>query len=270
MAGWGEFELEVIRDRNDNVVIDLLDRERRPDGRAHRRLGHRRPGPDALRPRVPGAARRLRHRDPRGGRRDRRLQRPVRAQPRHRRAGRDRDEPARLALARRWPPRRPAIPIAKVATKLASATRWTRSPTTSPGRRRPRSSPRSTTWWSSCRGSRSRSSPARTTSLTTQMKSVGEAMGIGRTLQRGLGQGDALPRAGRHRRASAGPIAEATWDRFDVIAGGLLAGDEPAAAGRRVAVHPWFLDEWALVAEAERVAGRQPTRRARCRPRWRG
>ena len=33
----------------------LLDREHRPDGRAHRRLDHRRPGDDADRPRVPAA-----------------------------------------------------------------------------------------------------------------------------------------------------------------------------------------------------------------------
>jgi carbamoyl-phosphate synthase large subunit len=32
LLGWDEFELEVMRDRNDNVVIVLLDREPRPDG----------------------------------------------------------------------------------------------------------------------------------------------------------------------------------------------------------------------------------------------
>ena len=36
----------------------LLDREPRPDGRAHRRLDHRRAGDDAHRPRVPDDARR--------------------------------------------------------------------------------------------------------------------------------------------------------------------------------------------------------------------
>ena len=62
----------------------LLHRELRPDGRAHRRLDHRRPGDDAHRPRVPAAARH-RHRDhPRGRRRHRRLQHPVRRRPRRR------------------------------------------------------------------------------------------------------------------------------------------------------------------------------------------
>ena len=36
VLGWGEFELEVMRDKTDNVVIVCLDREPRPDGRAHR------------------------------------------------------------------------------------------------------------------------------------------------------------------------------------------------------------------------------------------
>ena len=76
----------------------LLDRERRPDGRPHRRLGHGRAGPDAHRPPLPGAARPGDPGDPRGRRRDRRLQHPVRGRPGERRDRRDRDEPARLAL----------------------------------------------------------------------------------------------------------------------------------------------------------------------------
>ena len=58
LTGWDEFELEVIRDRNDNVVDRLLDREPRPDGRPHGRLGHGRAADDALRRGLPGAARR--------------------------------------------------------------------------------------------------------------------------------------------------------------------------------------------------------------------
>ena len=60
----------------------VLDRERRPDGRAHRRLGDGRAGADAVRPRVPASARRRGGRDPRRRRRDRRLERPVRPEPR--------------------------------------------------------------------------------------------------------------------------------------------------------------------------------------------
>ena len=76
----------------------LLDREPRPDGRAHRRLGHRRAADDALRRGLPGAARRGGGDHPRGRRRVRRLEHPVRPRPRERRRARDRDEPARVAL----------------------------------------------------------------------------------------------------------------------------------------------------------------------------
>ena len=76
----------------------LLDREPRPDGRPYRRLRHRRPADDPRRRGVPGAPRCGDRGDPRRRRRHRRLQHPVRARTGHRRAARDRDEPARLAL----------------------------------------------------------------------------------------------------------------------------------------------------------------------------
>ena len=58
VRGWDEFELEVIRDRQRQRRHRLLDREPRPDGRPHRRLGHGRAADDALRRGLPGAARR--------------------------------------------------------------------------------------------------------------------------------------------------------------------------------------------------------------------
>ena len=76
----------------------VLDREPRPDGRAHGRLGHRRAADDAVRRGVPGAPRRGGPGHPRRRRRDRRLEHPVRARARDRRAPRHRDEPARVAL----------------------------------------------------------------------------------------------------------------------------------------------------------------------------
>ena len=78
----------------------LLDRERRPDGRPHRRLGHRRAADDAHRPHLPAPARPGDRGHPRGGGGDGRLQRPVRGRARHGRDPRDRDEPARVALQR--------------------------------------------------------------------------------------------------------------------------------------------------------------------------
>ena len=56
----------------------LLDREPRPDGRPHGRLRHRRAADDPAGRGLPGAPRRRGGRDPRRGRRDRRLQHPVR------------------------------------------------------------------------------------------------------------------------------------------------------------------------------------------------
>ena len=82
IAGWKEYELEVMRDRADNVRGHLLDRERRPDGRAHRRLDHRRARADAHRRRVPAHARRGVRLHPPHRRRDRRLERAVRGRTR--------------------------------------------------------------------------------------------------------------------------------------------------------------------------------------------
>ena len=81
-----DLRLEGIRARADarrqrQRGRGVLDRERRPDGRAHRRLGDRRAGDDADRPGIPADAG-SGHRDPaRGRRRHRRLQHPVRGRP---------------------------------------------------------------------------------------------------------------------------------------------------------------------------------------------
>ena len=78
IAGWKEFELEVMRDGADNAVDRVLDREHRSDGRPHGRLRHGRAATDAHGPRVPGDARR-RPRVPASDRRgDRGVERPVR------------------------------------------------------------------------------------------------------------------------------------------------------------------------------------------------
>ena len=76
----------------------LLDRERRSDGHPYRRFGHRRAGADAHRQGIPDHARRLDRVPARDRRRYRRLERAVRRRSGDRPHGRDRDEPARLAL----------------------------------------------------------------------------------------------------------------------------------------------------------------------------
>ena len=95
--------LEGIRARGDarrrrQLRRHLLDREHRSDGRAHRRLDHRRAGADADRQGIPADARHGPAHHPPRRRRNRRFQHPVRRQPARRPDRRDRDEPARLAL----------------------------------------------------------------------------------------------------------------------------------------------------------------------------
>ena len=100
LIGWDEFELELMRDSHDNAVVVCSIENLDPMGDPHRRLGDRRAADDALRRGLPGAPRRGDRRHPRGRGRLRRLEHPVRARARDRRAARDRDEPARLALLR--------------------------------------------------------------------------------------------------------------------------------------------------------------------------
>ena len=87
-----------MRDRNDNALIVCSIENIDPMGVHTGDSVTVAPAADALRPPVPGAARPGARRDPRGRRRDRRLQHPVRGQPGGRRGGGDRDEPARVAL----------------------------------------------------------------------------------------------------------------------------------------------------------------------------
>ena len=98
MRGWDEFELEVIRDRDDNVVIVCSIENLDPMG-VHTgdsvTVAPQMTLSDGeyqqLRDAAAAVIRAV-------GVETRRLERPVRAQPRDRRAARDRDEPARVAL----------------------------------------------------------------------------------------------------------------------------------------------------------------------------
>src|SRR5256714_9022575 len=74
--------------------------------------------------------------------------------------------------------------------------------------------------------------PGADAELTTQMKSVGEVMGIGRSFCEAWGK------AMRSRELDGvvrteGSVAGGSWDRFDVIAARLLAGVSPPALGGR-------------------------------------
>jgi carbamoyl-phosphate synthase large subunit len=88
--------------------------------------------------------------------------------------------------------------------------------------------------------------------LTTQMKSVGEAMAIGRTFAESFGKAlrsrelDATPR-------TEGSLEVAKWDRYDLIFSRLRAGDDPLALSAESEIHPWFLEEFARIIAAEEV-----------------
>ena len=160
----------------------VLDRECRPDGRAHGRFDHGGAGADLDRSRVSAPSGCLDRGAARigvdtGGSNVQFAVNPddgrvlvIEMNPRVSRSS---------ALASKAT----GFPIAKIAAKLAVGYTLdefkTRSPAAPP---RPRSSPPSITWSPRSRASPSRNSPANTR-LTTQMKSVGEAMAIGRSFQ---------------------------------------------------------------------------------------
>ncbi len=98
MLGWKEFELEVMRDLADNVVIICSIENFDPMG-VHTGDSITVAPAQTLTDVEYQAMRDMAHpHHPQGRRRDRRLEHPVRRQPRERRGARHRDEPARLAL----------------------------------------------------------------------------------------------------------------------------------------------------------------------------
>ena len=98
VLGWKEYEMEVVRDKNDNCIIVCSIENVDPMGVHTGDFDHGGAGADAHRQGISDHARRLDRgaaRD-RGG--DRRLERAVRGQSGRRAARGDRDEPARVAL----------------------------------------------------------------------------------------------------------------------------------------------------------------------------
>ena len=159
VAGWHEFELEVMRDRADNVVIICSIENVDPMGVHTGDSVTVAPAltlTDGQYQELRDAARKIIRKigvDTGGSN----VQFAVRA--RHRRGRGHRDEPARVAQLRPGVARRPASRSPRSPPSWPWATRSTRSPTTSRARRRRASSRRSTTSSSRCRAGPSRSSP---------------------------------------------------------------------------------------------------------------
>jgi carbamoyl-phosphate synthase large subunit len=100
VLGWKEYELEVMRDLKDNVVIICSIEEFRSDGRSHGRLDHGGAGTNVDGSRIPTNARRVRCSHPPDWSRDGRIQYPVCRQSKGRTAGCHRDESPGIAKFR--------------------------------------------------------------------------------------------------------------------------------------------------------------------------
>ena len=217
----------------------LLDRELRPDGRAHRRLDHRRARADAHRQGIPGDAHGGARDHPRDRRRHRRLEHPVRGEPGGRRDGRHRDESARLAISSALASKATGFPIAKIAAKLAVGYTLDEIPNDitreTPACFEPTIDyvvtkiPRFTF----------EKFPQADSTLTTQMKSVGEVMAIGRTFKESFQKAIRSLEIGhdglespevRGRRSAAGRRALGAGRG---AAAGAAVGDRRSAAPRR-------------------------------------
>jgi carbamoyl-phosphate synthase large subunit len=165
------------------------------------------------------------------------------------------------------------FPIAKIAARLAVGYRSTRSPTTSPGPRRPRSSRPSTTWSPRSRAGPSRSCPGRPTPRHPHAVG-GRGHGHRADVPRVAAEGGALARAGPGRaqrrpgrggprrggrRGAAGaaspwprPSASSSWRR-------LLRGASRSTRWPRTGIDPWFLRQMAAVTDARMALDLQVT-----------
>ena len=265
-----------MRDRADNCVDHLLDREPRPDGGPHGRLDHGRSRPDALRRRVPADARRGLRVHPPGRCGDRWLERAVRAEPRRRPDGHHRDEPPRVAVVGARRRRPPASRSPRSPPSWPWATRSTRSRTTSPRPRRPASSPPSTTSSPRCRAGPSRSSPARPACSARRCSRWARRWpSVARSrsrCRRPCGRSSTAASGWAVIRASAAldelddeellrRAAIGTPDRPFQLEAALRRGITVEVLAERTKVDPWFLDQLSLIVEERAVLAETRLRR---------
>jgi carbamoyl-phosphate synthase large subunit len=105
--------------------------------------------------------------------------------------------------------------------------------------------------------------------LSIQMKSVGEAMAIGRTFAEALGKAIRSLEIGRDglndgqpdlsREELAAKLATPTWERIFHVARAFRSGWSVEDVSRATRIDPWFLDAVSRMVDAERLfAGRRP------------
>ena len=201
--GWKEFELELMRDGHDNVVVVCSIENVDPMG-VHTGDSVTVAPAMTLTDREYQTDARPRHRHPaRGRRRHRRLQHPVRGQPARRPAHRHRDEPAGVAVQSALASKATGFPIAKIAAKLAIG--YTLDEIVNDITKETPACFEPTLDYVVVKAPRFafEKFPGADPTLTTTMKSVGEAMSLGPQLHRGARQGDAL--AGDRAAPGSGP-----------------------------------------------------------------
>jgi len=105
--------------------------------------------------------------------------------------------------------------------------------------------------------------------LTTHMKSVGEAMAIGRTFRESFAKAMRSREldSRSHPPADTGELLarleRPSWDRFDLVAEAFRRAVEVEEVNRRTAIDPWFLRELqALATEGEGTEGLERTYKA--------
>ena len=213
ILGWKEYELELMRDTADNTVVVCSIENVDPVG-VHTGDSITVAPALTLTDREYQKLRDIGIDDhPRGRRRHRRLQHPVRRRPGRGPHHRHRDEPARLALVSALASKATGFPIAKIAAKLAIGYRLDEIPNditaVTPASFEP------TLDYVVVKVPRFafEKFPAADPTLTTTMKSVGEAMAIGRNFADGAAEGAALAREARLDR-STGATRRAAVDEL--------------------------------------------------------
>jgi len=103
--------------------------------------------------------------------------------------------------------------------------------------------------------------PGASDELTTHMKSVGEVLSIGRTFAEAFGKAmsarelDVKPAIPDTVDEALVQIRRATWDRFDVMLWAAGLGASADDLSRASLVHPWFCDQIVALARAQRGIG---------------
>jgi carbamoyl-phosphate synthase large subunit len=108
--------------------------------------------------------------------------------------------------------------------------------------------------------------PGAEAGLTTHMKSVGEAMAIGRTFKQAFLKAlrsrelDTEPRLPEDETELLRLLGLPGAERFDFLLEALRRGASTEEVHRRTSIHPWFLHEFAeLVADVDGVTAAPPT-----------